>query len=150
MDDNNSHKTNEMTRRGSCHCGSVKFEVVLSDGFNTIRRCNCSLCSMRGAVAASAKLSDLKIVSGEENLTIYQFNTKVAEHYFCKKCGIYTHHKRRSNPDEFGINIACLEGVSPFDFTTVAVCEGRIHPKDLEGRDPDYIAGVLHYEESKN
>jgi hypothetical protein len=137
--------SNAQKVKGSCHCGAVRFQVRLTDGLNTARRCNCSYCSMRGAVAVSATLQDIEITSGEELLTLYQFNTMQAKHYFCAKCGIYTHHQRRSNPDQYGINAACLEGISPFDFEVVPVNEGRIHPKDRSaGGGPD-IAGYLRF-----
>jgi hypothetical protein len=54
----------------------------------------------------------------------------VAQHYFCSKCGIYTHHRRRSNPNQYGVNVACLKGASPFDFDDVPVIDGINHPKD--------------------
>jgi hypothetical protein len=114
----------------SCHCGSVQFEVQLTDEFNTIRRCSCSYCRMRGAVAASAQLDGIQFLKGKDTLTLYQFNTKTAKHYFCSVCGIYTHHQRRSNPNQFGINVSCLEGVSPFDFEEVVVHDGVNHPSD--------------------
>lgn len=136
---------NRSVLKGACHCGTVRFHVRLSDGLNTARRCNCSYCSMRGAVAVSANLNDIEIVAGEVTLTLYQFNTKEAKHYFCSKCGIYTHHQRRSNPHEYGINAACLEGISPFDFDVVPVYEGRLHPKDrVSGAGPS-VAGYLRY-----
>jgi hypothetical protein len=116
--------------RGACHCGTVRFRVKLTDGFKTVRRCNCSYCSMRGAVAVSANLGDITIESGKDALTLYQFNTRTAEHYFCSKCGIYTHHRRRSNPNQLGINVACLKGVSPFDFADIPVIDGTNHPTD--------------------
>lgn len=119
-----------MEHKGACHCGTVRFRVRLTDEFNTVRRCTCSLCRMRGAVAVTAKLGDLEFESGEDNLTLYQFNTGTAKHYFCRTCGIYTHHQRRSNPSEFGVNVACLEGVSPFDFAAVPVSDGSSHPSD--------------------
>jgi hypothetical protein len=81
---------------GACHCGAVRFTVTLVDGLDKPRRCNCSLCRMRGAVAVSARVGDLKIESGADALQLYQFNTVQAEHYFCSRCGIYTHHRRRS------------------------------------------------------
>ncbi len=115
---------------GSCHCGAVKFEVDLPNGLVDIRRCNCSMCSRRGAIAASVPLDGLRILEGEDNLKLYQFNTKTAKHYFCSVCGIYTHHQRRSNPQEFGINIACLDGVDPFELTNVPVLDGINHPSD--------------------
>ena len=131
--------------RASCHCGSVQLQVRLTDGFNTARRCNCSYCRMRGAVAVSAELQDIEVTSGKEWLTLYQFNSLQAKHYFCSKCGIYTHHQRRSNPQQYGINAACLEGVSPFDFGEVPVNEGRNHPKDKVGEVGPEIAGYLRY-----
>ena len=81
-----------------CHCGAVKFKVNLSDEFNTIRRCTCSFCRMRGAVAVSAPLSGIRVFEGQDKLTEYRFNTGEAKHYFCSVCGIYTFHQRRSNP----------------------------------------------------
>jgi hypothetical protein len=133
-----------MTLDGQCHCGAVQFTVDLSDGLNTARRCDCSYCRMRGAVAVSAPLSGFKITKGADNLSLYQFNTKAAEHYFCRTCGIYTHHKRRSNPHEFGVNLSCLEGQSPFDLAEVTVNDGQRHPND--GGSSDGIAGILRYE----
>ncbi len=64
----------------------------------------------------------------------YRFNTGEAQHFFCKTCGIYTHHQRRSNPNQYGVNVACLEGVSPFDFAEVPVLDGVNHPNDNGGR----------------
>ena len=92
--------------RGACHCGGVRFTVRLSDGLKTARRCDCSYCGMRGAVAVSAARDDIAFEQGEELLSLYQFNTGVAEHYFCSRCGIYTHHRRRSNPSQIGVNVA--------------------------------------------
>jgi hypothetical protein len=128
----------------ACHCGSVRFRVRLTDAFNTIRRCSCSYCRMRGAIAVSAQLSDIEFVQGEDNLTLYQFNTGIARHYFCKTCGIYTHHQRRSNPNQFGINVACIAGVSPFDFPEVQVMDGVSHLAD-SGSGPR-VAGILRFE----
>jgi hypothetical protein len=115
---------------GACHCGTVRFRVTLTDGFNTIRRCTCSYCRMKGAVAVSANAGNISFLAGHDALTLYQFNTRVAEHYFCSKCGIHTHHRRRSNPNQYGINAACLKGVSPFDFEDVPVIDGVNHPTD--------------------
>jgi hypothetical protein len=131
--------------KGACHCGSVQFEVTLLDGVKTARRCACSMCRMRGAIAVSAKLTGLKITRGEDKLSVYQFNTKTAKHYFCSICGIYTHHQRRSNPEHYGVNVACLEGLSPFDFEEVQVLDGINHPKDAGGGSVAKVAGVLRF-----
>lgn len=126
----------------ACHCGTVRFRVKLAGGLSTARRCTCSLCRMRGAVVVSAELGDIHFVSGQDNLTLYQFNTRTAKHYFCRTCGIYTHHQRRSNPSQYGINVACLEGVSPFDFPEVPVSDGVSHPSDGQSRG---VIGVLKF-----
>ena len=133
------------TMNGTCHCGSVQFEAILVDGLNTARRCNCSICRMRGAIAVSALIEDLKIMSGADKLTLYQFNTREAKHYFCSVCGIYTHHQRRSNPREFGINVACLEGLSPFDFKEVKVLNGSEHLNDVKGERKS-VVGTITFE----
>ncbi len=72
----------------------------------------------------SVLLNDLKVLKGKKKLSLYQWNTKTAKHYFCRICGIYTHHQRRSVPTEFGVNIACLEGVDTFAFTNVIIGNG--------------------------
>ena len=79
---------------------------------------------MRGAIAVTARVGDIEILQGAGNLTLYRFNTGTAKHWFCRTCGIYTHHQSRSNPEELGINVACLAGLSPFDFTEVTVSDG--------------------------
>lgn len=112
------------TKKGRCHCQSVVFTVELNAGLENIRRCNCSLCRRKGAIIASVPTDKLKVIEGEENLSLYQWNTKTAKHYFCKICGIYTHHQRRSNPLQFGFNIACLDGINPFDYQEVGVGDG--------------------------
>lgn len=99
---------------------------------------------MRGAIAVSARLDDVVILQGADDLALYQFNTGTARHHFCRICGIYTHHQRRSDPQQYGVNVACLDGVSPFDFPVVVVNDGVNHPTDL-GTGP-LLAGVLRFE----
>ena len=141
-----THSSVAVSLDGSCHCGAVKFSVELPHGLSSARRCTCSICRMRGAVAVTAKVDGLTVTQGEDKLTTYRFNTKAAEHHFCSVCGIYTHHKRRSNPDEFGVNAACLPGVSPFDFHELVVNDGERHPSDHDGR--SRTAGVLRFEQA--
>ncbi len=100
---------------------------------------------MRGAVVVSANVGDISFQSGEDALTLYRFNTGVAEHYFCSKCGIYTPHRRRSNPSQYSVNVACLEGVSPFDFEEVPVFDGISHPKDRGAAATYRIVGYMRY-----
>jgi hypothetical protein len=102
----------------------------LPDGIVDPRRCDCSICRRKGAVVASVPLSGIRIVQGADALRLYQFNTRTARHYFCANCGIYTHHQRRSNPEEYGFNVGCLEGVNPFDIPDVPTNDGVNHPAD--------------------
>jgi len=134
-----------VTLNGSCHCGAVRFTATLTQGFASARRCTCSICRMRGAVAVTSTHENFNITEGEDFLATYRFNTNTAEHHFCTVCGIYTHHKRRSNPDQLGVNVACLEGVSPFDFKEVVVYDGERHPGDNPTH-TTYTAGVLRFE----
>ena len=134
--------------QAACHCGAVRFEVRLTEGLGSARRCTCSFCRMRGAVAVTAGQGGVRIISGEGALREYRFNTGVAKHYFCSVCGIYTHHQRRSDPREFGVNAACITGVSPFDFAEVPVTDGVHHPSDMGPGAQPRLAGVLRFEPS--
>lgn len=118
--------------KATCHCGAVELELDLPNGIVDARRCDCSMCRRRGAIVASVPLSGIRIVKGTEFLKLYQFNTFTAKHYFCANCGIYTHHQRRSNPEQYGYNVACLEGVNPFDLRDVPTNDGVNHPADRQ------------------
>lgn len=96
---------------GSCHCGRVRFEIVTD--FPELTTCNCSICKRKNALMVKVHERDFHLVSGEEALSAYQFHTLTATHYFCKSCGIYPFHRKRVNPDHFGINVYCLEGFDP-------------------------------------
>jgi hypothetical protein len=137
--------TEPVTLGGACHCGAVQFTVTLTEGFASARRCTCSICRMHGAVAVTSTPDSFRVTGGAHKLATYRFNTGVAEHHFCSDCGIYTHHKRRSNPNQLGVNVACLDGVSPFDFPEVAVHDGQRHPGD-NPEHRTYLAGVLRFE----
>ena len=73
---------------------------------------------------ASVGIEGLKVTRGRDMLTLYQWNTGAARHYFCRVCGIYTHHQRRSNPGEYGFNVACLDDIDPFALGDVEVTDG--------------------------
>lgn len=113
----------------SCHCGSIELELLLPNGFE-LRRCNCSICRRKGAIVGSVLINNLKILKGESFLTLYQFNTNTAKHYFCSACGIYTHHQRRSNPQEFSFNTGCVEGFNAEDHPEPEIIDGINHIKD--------------------
>ena len=116
--------------RAACHCGAVELLLDLPDGLVDIRRCDCSMCRRRGAIVASVPLAGINVVKGAAVLKLYQFNTRTAKHYFCGNCGIYTHHQRRSNPTQYGFNVACLEGINPLQIEGIPTNDGINHPAD--------------------
>jgi hypothetical protein len=116
--------------RLTCHCGAVEIAVQMPGGLGTMRRCDCSYCRRRGAIVASVLLDDLVIVKGADALTLYQFGTMTAKHWFCSTCGIYTHHQRRSNPLEYGVNVGALDGVNPSLLGNIPWADGVNHPSD--------------------
>jgi hypothetical protein len=75
-------------------------------------------------------LSGLRVVQGQDVHRLYQLNTRVARHFFSGNCGIYTHHQRRSFPDQYGYNVGCLKGVNPLLLGEVTTSNGVNHPAD--------------------
>ena len=113
-----------------CHCKHVEAEIKISADFEKILRCNCSLCKRRGAIMSMVKNEDFKIKKGEDKLALYKFHTKVAKHYFCSNCGIYTHHNPRSNPKMTGFNLGCIDSIDTFDLKNIIINDGNNHPLD--------------------
>ena len=95
--------------RGGCHCGAVVFEV---DGEpDVLLRCDCSICTMRGYLHWIVPPDRFRLRSPREALTLYTFNTRTAQHLFCKVCGITSFYVPRSHPDQFSVNANCVEGI---------------------------------------
>ena len=101
---------------GGCHCGRVRFRVTGS--LDEVSDCNCSMCIKKGMLHWIIPPSQFELVSGEDQLTTYRFNTGVARHTFCRHCGIHPFYVPRSDPDKIDVNARCLEGV---DLTTLRV-----------------------------
>ena len=97
--------------RGSCHCGAVEFEIETD--FAELTTCDCSICRRKNALMVKVHESQFNLLAGAESLTLYQFHTFTAKHYFCRICGIYPFHRKRVTPDYFGINVFCLDGFDP-------------------------------------
>jgi len=96
--------------QGACHCEAVRFELAAE--LLPAVRCNCSLCRRKGAAMSAAfPEARLRILAGEDNLSLYQFNSRVARHFFCKTCGIYPFHQTRKDPGLWRVNLGCLDGV---------------------------------------
>ena len=114
----------------NCHCRAVEAEINISDKLEKVLRCNCSICKRKGSIMSMVKNEDFKIIKGEDKLKLYQFHSKVAKHYFCSICGIYTHHNPRSNPAMTGFNVGCIEDIDTFKLANVIINDGYNHPLD--------------------
>ena len=97
-----------MIYRGSCHCGAVTFEINAQECLE-VEDCNCSICTKSGFLHLILPKSKFTLLSGEDKLISYTFNTGVAKHTFCKVCGIKPFYIPRSNPDGIDINVRCLD-----------------------------------------
>jgi len=108
------------TYDGSCHCGRVRFRVTTD--LAHVVRCNCSICDKRGFLHIIVPPAQFELLSGADDLTVYTFNTGLAKHQFCRRCGIHPFYVPRSDPDKIDVNVRCLDGVDvdalpvePFD-----------------------------------
>jgi centromere protein V len=108
---------------GGCHCGRVRFEVMAPAQIE-VGECNCSMCGKTGYLHLVVKKEQFRLVSGEDALTNYQFNTKTAKHYFCAHCGIKSFYVPRSHPDGYSVNARCLDEGTVTGMTTRKI-DGR-------------------------
>ena len=113
-----------------CHCGEIEAEINLPNKINKVMRCNCSICKRKGAIMSMVKNEDFKIIRGKNKLNLYQFHSKVAKHYFCSVCGIYTHHNPRINPAMTGFNVGCIDSIDSSKLENVILADGKNHPLD--------------------
>ena len=97
-----------VTHRGGCHCGAVSFEVDAPADLEALD-CNCSMCTMTAFVHLIVPASRFRLLKGEDALARYTFNTGVAQHLYCRHCGVKSFYVPRSNPDGFSVNVRCLK-----------------------------------------
>ncbi len=122
--------TGERTLSGGCHCGAVRFEVD-APGSAEVWQCNCSVCAMTGFLHLIVEKSKFRLSSGQERLTSYRFNTRVANHLFCGVCGIKSFYVPRSHPDGYSVNVRCLDG-NPL---------AEVEPRSFDGQNWEQHAG---------
>jgi hypothetical protein len=94
---------------GGCHCGRVRVRVT--GDLDRVTYCNCSMCSKKGLLHLIVAPEQFELLSGKDDLTTYQFNTKVAKHTFCKHCGVHPFYVPRSDPDKIDVNARCLDRI---------------------------------------
>ena len=97
-----------MIYKGSCHCGTISFDVEAPESLE-LEDCNCSICSMSGFLHLIVPKKQFRLLAGEDYLQTYTFNTGIAKHTFCKRCGIKSFYIPRSNPDGVDVNARCLD-----------------------------------------
>ena len=114
--------------QGSCHCQQVTFKVNAART-PIVTLCNCSICQVNNYHGLIVPKHDFELLSGQENLTNYQFNTRVARHTFCKICGVKAFYNPRSHPGGVSINIFCLD---PVPEITVNHFDGQHWEKNIE------------------
>jgi hypothetical protein len=97
-----------MIYQGSCHCGAVSFSVEAPDSLE-VERCNCSICNKAGYLHLIVPAANFTLLTGQDALATYTFNTGVARHTFCANCGIKPFYTPRSNPEGIDVNVNCLD-----------------------------------------
>ena len=103
---------------GGCHCGRVRFRVTAD--LDRVTNCNCSICTKKGFLHLIVARDQFELVSGNDDLTTYRFNTGVAQHKFCKRCGVHPFYVPRSDPDKIDVNVRCLDAI---DLTAIRIGE---------------------------
>ena len=97
------------TMQGGCHCGKVRFKVTAD--LDRVTYCNCSMCSKKGFLHLIVPPEQFELLSGKDNLSTYEFNTRTAKHTFCKTCGIHAFYVPRSDPDKVDVNVRCIDDI---------------------------------------
>jgi hypothetical protein len=97
------------TREGGCHCGRVRFRARVD--LDLLSQCSCSICTKKGILHLSISPADFELLRGKNALTVYTFETGVAQHTFCTHCGMHAFYVPRSQPDMITVNARCLDGI---------------------------------------
>src|ERR1700742_580902 len=102
----------ERTYRGSCHCGTVRFEADIDLSAGTFK-CNCEMCTKTRVWGATVKPAAFRLLSGAEALLNYQ--PENIHHVFCRHCGVRP-YGTGDNPQLGGkfyaVRVNCLDDVS--------------------------------------
>jgi hypothetical protein len=110
---------------GSCHCGAVKFEVQVDATAGS--RCNCTVCTKVGGLTGIVKPEAFRLLSGEQDLSYYEWGWKTAKRYFCKSCGVSCFGRgflEQVGGDYVSVFFNALDDVDPAD-VKVTYWDGR-------------------------
>ena len=119
-------------KKGACHCGAVAFEAETDDDV-VVDECNCSICVRVGFQHIIVPKSRFRLMTGEDHLTEYTFNSGIAKHLFCKTCGVKSFYIPRSNPDGYSLN---LRSMDPAQFSSIEI-------RPFDGQNWEANAGKL-------
>ena len=124
-----------ITHQGSCHCGWVRLEVDAPPR-PRVFECNCSMCSRVGYLHLIVPAERFRLLSGNDRLSSYRFNTLTANHLFCERCGVKAFYVPRSHPDGYSVNARCLDDV-PISELEIEAFDGanwEANVEELPGR----------------
>jgi uncharacterized protein (DUF1330 family) len=118
---------------GGCHCGRVRYRV--RGALAGVTECNCSICAKKGYLHWIVPRDAFELVAGEDALATYRFHTGVAQHKFCRDCGVASFYVPRSDPDKIDVNVRCLDGVDPAQLS-VSAFDGQHWETSMSGPVP--------------
>ena len=113
--------------KGSCLCGSVKYEI--SEDFAEIECCHCLVCRKAHASAfamgVTISRNSFSFICGEESLTEFE-SSPGKFRVFCKSCGSHLYAYRPSDPSVMRLRPACLDvDLSSFSIKHIH-CENKV------------------------
>ncbi len=124
---------------GGCHCGAVRFECDVPADWRPLS-CNCSMCSRSGYLHVIVPKQSFRLLKGQSDLTCYTFNTGVAQHLFCRHCGVKSFYVPRSHPDCYSVNARCLDNIEP----------ANLRPIPFDGKNWEQAAAELKRDRSQH
>ena len=123
---------------GGCHCGRVRFRVTAD--LAGVTNCNCSICVKKGFLHLIVPRDQFELISGNDDLTTYRFNTGVAQHTFCRHCGIHAFYQPRSDPENYSVNARCLDNYDPDTMGPRRLFDGRHWEETFARRGTEWAA----------
>jgi hypothetical protein len=115
--------------RGSCHCGTITYEVNIDLAQGT-SKCNCTFCMKARSWKAFVKPLAFRLLSGADAAVGYHRHEQASQKFFCPWCGIRTHEFGSAEylgGDFVGVFIATLDDVDPRELAEAPIrfADGR-------------------------